>query len=128
MGQSQLLIIAVSVLVIGIAILVGTGAFQSEDLEASKKAIINDMNYIASNARRYYARPASMAGGNNQYTGYVIPLRFKKNNNGVYSATAINPKVLQITGRWSRDTTASITAQIDAFGKASGWAYTGDFE
>jgi hypothetical protein len=128
MGQSQLLIIAVSVLIIGIALLAGTGFFQSEDVEASKKAVINDINHIAMNARRYYSRPGALAGGNQQYTGYVIPTRYRSNGNGVYSTTLINSKVLQITGKWLRDSTASATAQIDSYGKASNWTYTGDFQ
>lgn len=128
MGQSQLLLIVVGILIAVLAFVTGAGLLLSEDVEAAKKAIINDMNSIAGSARRYYARPASMVGGNNQFTGYVIPVRFRKNNNGVYSTTVINPKVLQITGKWSRDTTAGITVRIDYLGKASGWTFFGDFE
>lgn len=128
MGQSQLLIIAVSVLIIGIAILAGSGFFQSEDLETAKKSMINDINHIAMNARRYYSRPGALAGGNFQYTGYVVPTKFRTTGNGVYDARVINSKVLEITGKWSRDTTASMTAQIDSYGKASNWTFNGDFQ
>jgi hypothetical protein len=128
MGQSQLLLITAGVLIAILAFATAAGLLLSEDQEAAKKAMINDMNSIAGNARRYYVRPASMVGGNNQFTGYVVPVRFRKNSNGVYSATVINPKVLQITGKWSRDTTAGIIVRIDNLGKASGWTFFGDFE
>ena len=37
MGQSQMLIIAISVLIIGIAIAAGAGFFSDEETEANKK-------------------------------------------------------------------------------------------
>ncbi len=128
MGQSQLLIIAVSVLIIGIAILAGTGFFQSDDLEINKKAMINDVNHIAMAARRYYTRPYALGGGNFSYSGFVVPQTYRSNLNGTYSAVALNPKVLQITGVSARDSACTMVAQIDSYGKSSNWTFTGDFE
>ena len=128
MGQSQLLIIAISVLIIGIAILAGTGFFQSDDLELNRKAMVNDINHIASAARRYYTRPYALAGGNYTYNGFVVPRTYTTNLNGTYTATPVTPKVLQITGVSARDTTCTMSAQIDSYGKASNWTFTGDFE
>ena len=62
MGQSRSLIIAISVLIIGIAILAAVSFFQSGDVEANKKAMINDVNQIAHLAVRYYSRPLSLGG------------------------------------------------------------------
>ena len=128
MGQSQLLIIAISVLIIGIAILAGTGFFQADDLEVNKKAMVNDINHIAMTARRYYTRPYALGGGNYNYSGFVVPRNYSSNLNGSYSAIALTPKVLQITGVSARDTTCTMVAQIDSYGKASNWSFTGDFE
>jgi hypothetical protein len=128
MGQSQMLIIAVSVLIIGIAILAGTGFFQSDDVEINKKAMVNDVNHIVLQARRYYSRPYALGGGNYTYNGFAIPQSFRSNLNGSYSAVALTPKVLQITGVSARDSTCTMVAQIDSYGKASNWTFTGDFE
>ncbi len=128
MGQSQLLIIAISVLIIGIAILAGTGFFQSDEVEINKKAMINDVNHIAMAARRYYSRPYALGGGNFSYVGFAIPRTYSSNLNGSYSAVAVSAQVLQITGVSAKDTTCTVVARIDTYGKASNWTFTGDFE
>ncbi len=128
MGQSQMLIIAISVLIIGIAILAGTGFFQSDEIEINKKAMINDINHIAMAARRYYSRPYALGGGNFTYNGFTVPQTYQSNLNGTYSASIVNPKVMQIVGVSSKDTTCTMSAQIDSNGKASNWTFTGDFE
>jgi hypothetical protein len=128
MGQSQLLIIAISVLIVGIAILAGAGFFDSGETDSNKKAMINDINQIAGQAARYYRRPTQLAGGNYSYVGFLVPTKYQTNLNGTYSTTALNAKNLQIRGVSSRDTSNTITAQIDMYGKASNWIFTGDFE
>ncbi len=128
MGQSQLLIIAISVLIIGIAILAGAGFFQSDDIELNKKAMINDVNHIAMAARRYYTRPYALGGGNYSYNGFVVPRTYSSNLNGSYSTVTLSPGVLQIRGVSAKDSTCTMVAQIDTYGKASNWTFTGDFE
>ena len=128
MGQSQLLIIAISVLVIGIAIAGGAGMFQDEDVESNKKAMINDVNHIATNAVRYYRRIPALGGGGYNYTGYVLPAGYRSNLNGTYSTNAPGKDILQITGVSARDTNNTVAAQINTDGKASNWTFTGDFQ
>jgi hypothetical protein len=128
MGQSQLLIIAISVLIIGIAILAGAGFFSDDAVEANKKAMINDVNHIAMNATRYYRRIGALGGGSYSYMGYVLPRGYQSNLNGSYTATPISKEVLQIRGVSSNDSTDTMVAQIDTYGKASNWTFTGDFE
>ncbi len=128
MGQSQLLIIAISVLVIGIAILAGTGFFQSDEVEINKKAMINDINHIAMAARKYYSRPYALGGGNFAYNGFVVPSTYQSNLNGRYTATVLTAKTLQITGISGKDSSCTMVAQIDSYGKASNWTFTGDFQ
>ena len=128
MGQSQLLIIAISVLIIGIAILAGTGFFQADNIDANKKAMIDDFHHIAINAVRYHRRILALGGGGYTFNGYVLPGGYRSNLNGIYSTTVPDPQTLQITGVSSLDTTDSMIASIDSNGKASNWTFTGDFQ
>jgi hypothetical protein len=128
MGQSQILIIAISVLIIGISILAGTGFFSDDEIETNKKAMINDVNHIASNATRYYRRIGALGGGGYSYLGYALPAGFRSNLNGSYSATPLTKTTMQIRGVSVRDTNNTVAAQIDTYGKASNWTFTGDFE
>lgn len=127
MGQRQLLIIAISVLIIGIAILAAVGYFRTGDVDANKKAMINDINQIAHLSVLYYSRPLALQGGNHSFVGFVIPDKFQSNLNGSYDATPIGASLLSITGKSKRDSSNTVTAQIDKDGKASSWTFTGDF-
>lgn len=128
MGQSQLLIIAISVLIIGIAIAAGAGMFQDDEVEANKKAMINDVNHIGQNAVRYYRRIPALGGGGYSYFGYALPATFRSNLNGSYSTNPTSKDILQITGVSARDSNNTMIAQIDMNGKASNWTFTGDFQ
>jgi len=128
MGQSQLLIIAISVLIIGIAVLAGAGFFESDDIDANKKEMINDFHHIAINAVRYYRRIPALGGGGYKYDGYVLPGGYRSNLNGRYSITVVNSQTLEITGVSALDSTDTMTADIDIDGKASNWTFDGDFQ
>ena len=128
MGQQQLLLIILGVIIVGIAIAVGLSLFAANSVQANKDAMINDINNIAANAYQFYIRPVSMAGGGSSYTGgtgYVIPQRMSCNDNGVYLAPAANPLV--ITGTSKTYPAATVQASVSALGVVSGWVFTGDF-
>ncbi len=127
MGQSQLLIIAISVLIIGIAIAAGAGFFSNDETEANKRAMVNDINHIAMNAARYYRRIPALGGGGYSFAGYVLPPGYRANLNGTYFASVQSRDVLEIRGVSKGDTSSTMTAQVDKFGKASNWTFTGDF-
>jgi hypothetical protein len=128
MGQNQILIIAISILIIGISILAGTGFFTDDETETNKKAMINDVNHIAMNATRYYRRIGALGGGGYSYLGYALPGGYRSNLNGSYSVNPLSQSALQIRGVSSKDTNNTMVAQIDTYGKASNWTFTGDFE
>src|SRR5512147_2210861 len=97
MGQQQLLLIILGVIIVGIAIAVGLSLFAANSVQANKDAIINDVNNIAANAYQFFIRPISMAGGGSSYTGYTIPTRMATNDNATYVATP-NDQSIQIVG------------------------------
>jgi hypothetical protein len=129
MGQQQLLLIILGVIIVGIAIAVGLSLFAANSVQANKDAIINDINNIAANAYQFYIRPVSMAGGGSSYTGgtgYIIPNRMATNDNATYSAPAADPLV--ITGTSITYPGSTVTASVNALGVVSGWTFTGDFQ
>lgn len=128
MGQSQFLVIVISVFIIGIAILAGTGFFDSGEIEANKSAIVGDINQIAHLAVRFYAKPSALGGGGHCYAGFAVPNKFRHNQNGAYRAVVLTPTILQVTGLSAKDTNSTVTAQIDTYGKASNWTFAGDFQ
>ncbi len=127
MGQSQLLIITVSVLIIGLALLAAVFFFRSGDIESNEKAMINDINQIAHVSVRYFSRPKSLQGGGGSFVGFELPTKLRTSLNGRYSILVVSAGLLQIQGTSARDSNNTLSAQIGTDGKASSWTFTGDF-
>ena len=127
MGQQQLLLIILGVIIVGIAIAVGLSLFSAQSIQANKDAIINDLNNIAAHAYQYRIRPSSMGGGQGSYSGYTIPSKMASNENAAYAATpAANSVTIVATS--NANTTNTVTAVVDSDGRLGSWTYAGDFQ
>ncbi|HKI78916.1 MAG TPA: hypothetical protein VKA26_10265 [Ignavibacteriaceae bacterium] len=78
MGQQQLLLIVLGIIVVGVSILVGSTMFNSNLEGANRDEIIADMNSLATFAQAYFKKPASLGGGEGSFTGWEMPDYFKK--------------------------------------------------
>jgi Tfp pilus assembly protein PilE len=92
MGQQQLLLIILGVIVVGIAVAVGITMFSDNAVSANKDAVTNDLVNLASRAQQYYRRPTALGGGQGSFTGLtadaagLAKLTSKATNaNGTYS-------------------------------------------
>lgn len=128
MGQQQLLLIILGVIIVGIAIAVGITMFTSGSVQSNKDAIINDLNNLAANAYQYRIRPSSMGGGNGAYTGYNIPAVLATNDNASYSQVApvVTATTIRFTGVSSQGY-GQVAATVDTSGRLSTFVYTGQF-
>ncbi len=97
MGQQQLLLIVLGVIIVGIAIVVGINLFTASAEEATKDGITADLVNLASMAQQHYKKPAAMGGGDNKYEGFAIPTQLEETANGKYTAVVAAQKVT-ITG------------------------------
>ncbi|MEW6509920.1 MAG: hypothetical protein AB1428_03060 [Bacteroidota bacterium] len=68
MGQQQLLLIILGVIVVGIAVAVGITMFSDSAISANRDALTNDLVNLASRAQQFYRRPTSLGGGGNSFT------------------------------------------------------------
>lgn len=127
MGQQQLLLIILGVIIVGIAIAVGLSMFSAQNVQANRDAIINDLNNLAANAYQYYIRPSSMGGGSNSYTGWTIPSTLDTTDNATYAAT-VTATTVTFTAASSQNTSNTVTVTLGSNGKLSGWSYVGEFQ
>jgi hypothetical protein len=72
MGQQQILLIVLSVILVGIAIAVGITMFSSQAEQNHVDMIIADLNNLSAVAYQYYLRPLSMGGGGNSFTDFDL--------------------------------------------------------
>lgn len=129
MGQQQLLLILLGVILVGAAIVLALSLMGAQGVQANKDAMINDLNHLAAHAYQYRISSSSLAGGNGKYTGYKLPTALTSNENGSYSCT-VEPDLVTLTAISAQNSSNMIVAQIDGSGHfvASGWTFIGDFQ
>lgn len=125
MGQQQLLLIVLGVIVVGIAIVVGINLFNANSITANRDAVISDLNNLGSLAISHYKKPASMGGGansftnSNQGTAWTIPTALDTTANGTYAIGSQTPTTLTVVGTGTEDNGSSkvqATATVTASG------------
>ena len=109
MGQQQLLLIVLGVIIVGIAVVVGINVFTASSLTANNDAVIADLQTIGAMAQQHYRKPTAMGGGGNTFTGFTIPASLSSTANGSYAATVAGQLVVLTgtgTSKLSNGTTA----------------------
>jgi len=96
MGQQQLLLIVLGIIIVGVAIVVGINLFTANAIEAKRSNVTNDLLHLASEAQKYYKTPTAMGGGSHEFTGWEIPTLLKNNADGNFTATVSQQNVVLI--------------------------------
>lgn len=127
MGQQQLLLIILGVIIVGIAIAVGISQFGAHSTQANKDGVTSSLVNIAANAYQFKIRPTTMGGGGGTYIGYVVPTKMTSDDNGTYAIQG-SPTSTDIVFRGISSMNASYTADctVDSTGKtlisySTGW-------
>jgi hypothetical protein len=107
MGQQQILLIVLGVIIVGIAVVVGINMFTATAAQANMDAVINDLLQLGARAQQYYVKPISMGGGGNSYANITIEDLTTKpvNENGTYRVNNSNNNRINIRGigKWDGD-------------------------
>ena len=107
MGQQQLLLIILGVIVVGIAVAVGITMFIDNAVSSNRDAITNDLVSLAARAQQYFRRPRALGGGQGSFSGLtsdisglrkLTSLPNGQNANGSYSISASSVSSLSIQG------------------------------
>ena len=99
MGQQQLLLLVLGIVIVGLAVVVGIQAFGENQKKANSDAMVNDGVRIASDAQAWKLKPAAFGGGGAltsstdftgltfQQLGYEVTGGKYVNLNGSYTMT-----------------------------------------
>jgi len=94
MGQQQLLLIILGVVIVGVSVAVGVGMFQDNAVDHNRAVVIADLKYLSTKAIQYYSRPTTMGGGSRSFVGLTADARgigmlagakYLDNANGTYT-------------------------------------------
>ncbi|MBW7869292.1 MAG: hypothetical protein H3C31_13325, partial [Brumimicrobium sp.] len=67
MGQQQLLLIVLGVIIVGIAIVVGINLFNANAESSTQDSIVAQGTNIGALAQQYYKKPVALGGGGNSF-------------------------------------------------------------
>ena len=114
MGQQQLLLILLGIVVVGIAIIVGINLFRANAIETKRNNVTNELVNLAAMAQQHYMRPNSMGGGSRTFLGWNIPSELSVTANGHFTAVVSQDDVV-ITGVGNEVVTGndSVTVRIN---------------
>ncbi len=68
MGQQQLLLIVLGVIIVGIAIVVGINLFNANAESSTQDSLVSQGTNIGALAQQYYKKPTALGGGGNSFT------------------------------------------------------------
>lgn len=68
MGQQQLLLIVLGVIIVGIAIVVGINLFNANAETSTQDSIVSQGTNLGAMAQQYYKKPIALGGGGNSFT------------------------------------------------------------
>ena len=97
MGQQQLLLIILGIIVVGVAITIAITLFRGNAIDRKREILVNESQNIGSIAISYYKKPKMMGGGGKSFTGWTIPTALQSTVNGSYTAQ-VNASNVVITG------------------------------
>lgn len=111
MGQQQLLLIVLGIIVVGIAVVVGINYFHNYSVDAKRNNITNEGVNLAALAQKYWRVPAAMGGGEKKFTGWKIPSQLEKTPNGEFSAEVSDDQIV-ITAIGTELVTGDIPVEV----------------
>lgn len=130
MGQQQLLLIVLGVIIVGIAIVVGINLFNANAEESAKDTLVSEGTNLGAMAQQFYKKPVALGGGGNAFTttngapnDWSIPANLVETAGGSWSITGQTDDEVILTGEpddsydysWSVEVTVTptgITSEI----------------
>ncbi len=110
MGQQQLLLLVLGIVIVGLAVVVGIETFSRSQKSANADALVNDAVRIASDVQRWSITPAIFGGGGDAFTGVsfdkmayptggdLAEAGKYQNPTAVYALTVDGPGQVTLTG------------------------------
>jgi len=75
MGQQQLLLLVMSVIIVGLAVMGAILLFQDNASDRNRDAVLSDLLHLTARAHEYYRRPTIYGGGQGSFAGLTNNLQ-----------------------------------------------------
>jgi len=94
MGQQQLLLLVVGIILVAVAVTIGITQFGNSIEDGVKDSVVLQANYIGNKAIQYYMKPLALAGGGNSFDGFTIPGSLATSPDGTFTSVATPTNVI----------------------------------
>jgi len=103
MGQQQLLLIVLGVILVGVAVVLGIQYFGVGAEEGAKDELTAHCITVGANAQQWFKKPVAMGGGGNTYVGFATHFstnlqKLAASTNGTYEPSGESATEVTITG------------------------------
>ena len=112
MGQQQLLLVVLGIIIVGLAIAISINLFRENAIVTKRDLLINECVSIGQLALKYYRMPSNFGGGGNSFTGWQFPEGLETSENGTFNAT-INAENVVINGMGNELVTGSDFIEVN---------------
>ena len=113
MGQQQLLMIVLAIIIVGLAIAVSIALFRSNAIESKRDILIEETTSLGTMAIQYYKKPQAIGGGGRSFTGWTIPSQMIQTFNGNFMIAEVTPQQVTITGTGSEVVTGNDSIKVE---------------
>lgn len=123
MGQQQLLLIVLGVIIVGIAVVVGINLFNANAETSTQDSIVSQGTSLGAMAQQYYKKPVAMGGGGNSFVDFEnnvwpnLPLNLKSSHDADWAApttSATNCVIVATPKETAYDWTVTTTVTKDS--------------
>ncbi len=73
MGQQQLLLIVLGALIVGMGVYAGLRVMDNINESSDRDQLMNQMQYVVGEARKFAAKPSYLGGGDGTLTNFTAP-------------------------------------------------------
>jgi hypothetical protein len=113
LGQQQLLMVVLAIIIVGIAIAISVQLFRSNAIESKRDLLIEETTSLATMAIQYYKKPQAIGGGGRSFMGWEIPSQMVQTFNGNFMRAVVNASEVIITGTGSEVVTGNDSIKVE---------------
>src|SRR5512141_277062 len=119
MGQQQLLLIVLGVIVVGIAVVVGINLFNANAETSAQDSIVSQGTNIGALAQQYYKKPVAMGGGGHDFSNFEtdvfnkLPVNLTTSTDATWSVTSASADQVVLTAAANDYTTWNVITTVN---------------
>ena len=112
MGQQQVMLIVLGVIIAAIAVIVGIQIFSTTAEEDNIDQTSLELLRLVDQAQEYYAKPKQMGGGARAFTGFSIPAAMDTTENAYYTILYTLSQSMSMMGTCRTAQNATVTVVV----------------